>query len=159
MLDPVPTHAHDWVHRPEFQYPLVFGLLVGLVVLIARAGAIASWWRARGQETLGPIEMEQVTMGVPIVIIDLRPPGEFNGPKGHLRGAVNIPIELLHRRLGEVAPDKRHLVVLVDGNDKLSHTAAPILRAAGYLWVRVLRGGMRAWRSHLLPISVSGNRG
>ena len=159
VADPVPTNANDWLRRPEFLAPLAFGLLIGLVVLIVRAGAIASWWRARGAETLGPLEMEQVTMGTPMVIIDLRPPDAFNGPKGHLRGALNIPLEQLPRRIGEVARDKRQLVVLVDGSDQLSHRAAPVLKAAGYLWVRVLRGGMRGWRSHLLPVAVSGRKG
>jgi len=102
--------------------------------------------------------LEELAHGSQMVVIDLRPPEDFNGPKGHLRGAHNMPIQMLLRRIGEVAKDKRQLVVLVDGSDAVSHQAAALLQAEGYLWVRVLKGGMRAWRARALPVSVSGSR-
>jgi len=156
---PVPTSFDGWMRMPEFQYPLGLACLIILGLLIYRSPDIAAWWRGRHKEILRPIDLEQIIMGTPLVILDLRPPEEFNGPKGHIRGAINLPVDLLSRRLHEVAKDKRHLVVLVDRKDILSHKVAERLKADGYLWVRVLRGGMRAWRAQALPVAVSGQRG
>jgi len=78
---------------------------------------------------------------------------------GHIRGARNIALDELLPGVAAVVPDPRHQVVLVDANDKLSHQAAAILQARGYTWVRVLRGGMRAWRAANLPVSVRGRQG
>lgn len=153
LLDPTPTALKDWSRRPEFQYPLAFGLLLLLVLLCLKFPDLASWWRGRRREVLGPVELEQIMSNTPMAIVDLRPPEEYYGPVGHLRGSFNIPAQMLRRRIGEVAKDKRHLVVLVDGTDKRSHLAAPILAAEGYQWVRVLRGGVRAWRALDLPLT------
>lgn len=159
LLDPTPIAFKDWLSRPEFQYPLAFGALVLLVVLLMKAPDLSSWWRARHKEVLGPVELDQIMVGTPMVIIDLRPPEEFNGPKGHIRGSINIPAAMLTRRLPEVAKDKRHLVVLVDATDQRSHLVAPVLAAQGYPWVRVLRGGVRAWRALDLPVNIPGQKG
>lgn len=155
---PVPQTPHDWMGRPEFQIPFAFGILILLVVIGLKLPGLASWWRGRHKDVLGPIELDQIMVGTPMVIIDLRPPEEFNGPKGHLKGSYNVPVQMLTRRLAELAKDKRNLVVLVDGTDKYSHLAAPILQASGYPWVRVLKGGIRAWQGENLPLTVSGRR-
>lgn len=159
LMDPTPVTIKDWTDRPEFLAPLAFGVLLLLVLIVLKLPDFASWWRARHKEVLGPVQLDQILVGTPMTIIDLRPPEEFQGAKGHLRGSVNIPIQMLTRRIGEVAKDKRQLVVLVDGTDKRSHLAAPILAAEGYLWVRVLRGGVRAWRAQNLPVNLPGQRG
>ncbi len=157
--EPVPLTFRDWLARPEFQYPLAFGAFLLLALLIYRLPDILAWRRARHKEVLLPIELESCMVGSAPVIIDLRPEMEFYGAKGHIRGAYNVPIELLSRRIEELAKDKRHLVVLVDESDRVSHRAAPILQASGYLWVRVLRGGMRSWRNGNLPVNVSVRKG
>ena len=158
LLDPTPLTLPDWFRRPEFQVPLGFGVLLLLVLFFLKFPDLMSWWRSRHKEVLDPVQLDQIMMGTPMAIIDLRPPEEFNGPKGHLKGSINIPVQMLTRRIGEVAKDKRHLVVLVDGSDKRSHLAAPLLKAEGYLWVRVLQGGVRAWRAKDLPVNIAGGR-
>lgn len=156
VRDPPPQAFSGWFVRPEFQYPLAFGCLILLGLLVYRMPDILAWRRGLHREIVLPIELEMQIIGTPMVIVDLRPPAEFNGPRGHLRGAVNVPMDLLPRRIGQLAPDKRHLVILVDANDVLSHRAAVAFKAAGYTWVRVLRGGMRAWRAKGLPVAVTG---
>ena len=158
LLEPQPATYAEWARRPEFQVPLAFGLALLLVLFLVKLPDLASWYRGRNKEVLDPVAMEELAHGPQVVIIDLRPPELFNGPKGHLPGAFNMPIQMLTRRIGEVAKDKRQLVVLVDASDAVSHRAAPLLKAEGYIWVRVLKGGMRAWRARDLPLAFSGSK-
>lgn len=79
------------------------------------------------------------------LIVDVREPNEFDGPLGHIDGAINVPLAQLPAAwedLNACAPR----VVVVCRTDKRSAAAAGILRARGVENVRVLRGGMEAWR-------------
>ncbi|HXC14261.1 MAG TPA: rhodanese-like domain-containing protein [Stellaceae bacterium] len=83
--------------------------------------------------------------GDPLRVVDVRGPDEFNGPLGHIAGAVNLPLGELPARLAELTADRRSLVC-VCLTDKRSAQAAGTLAAAGYGDVMVLRGGMQRWR-------------
>jgi rhodanese-related sulfurtransferase len=153
LAQPLPQSAWDWLQRPECYGPLAFGgaLLAGL--LFFRLPDILSWWRARKQPTLRPVDVEPLLAGNPPTIIDLRPPEAFGGPKGHIRGARNLAPGQLPQALAGIVQDPRHLILLVDADDKLSHAVMAQVQQGGYPWVRVLRGGMRAWRGANLPVS------
>jgi rhodanese-related sulfurtransferase len=79
------------------------------------------------------------------LILDVRGADEFNGPLGHIEGAVLIPLPELDAREGEIAGAGRP-IVCVCLTDKRSSAAAAQLSAAGVDDVSVLRGGMKAWR-------------
>jgi rhodanese-related sulfurtransferase len=79
------------------------------------------------------------------LIIDVRGADEFDGPLGHIDGAVLIPLPELGARRNEIAGTGRP-VVCVCLSDKRSSAAAAQLASAGVDQVSVLRGGMKAWR-------------
>jgi rhodanese-related sulfurtransferase len=79
------------------------------------------------------------------MIIDVREPDEFDGPLGHIQGALNIPLAALSARAEQLA-GAGCPIVLVCLTDKRSSQAATELAAAGARDVWVLRGGMKAWR-------------
>jgi rhodanese-related sulfurtransferase len=74
-------------------------------------------------------------------LVDVRTPGEFAG--GHLPGAVNIPVDELDGRLGELQP-KEGAIVLYCRSGRRSAIAARTLKAAGFAEVRDL-GSMSRW--------------
>jgi rhodanese-related sulfurtransferase len=74
-------------------------------------------------------------------LLDVRTPAEFSG--GHIPGAVNIPIDDLERRLGELEPKDRPIVVYCQSGVR-SADAARILEGAGHARVYDL-GGMSDW--------------
>lgn len=80
------------------------------------------------------------------LIVDVRGPGEFTGPLGHIDGARNMPLDTIP---GETAALLQHTgpIVLVCHTDRRSSAAAAHLRSAGAKEVAVLRGGMVAWRA------------
>lgn len=82
--------------------------------------------------------------GTPLLILDVRQPGEFTAPPGHLPGAVNLPLPELPRRIAEVTA-RRRPVVVVCKTDRRSARAAAELMTAGLPDVAVLRGGTDGW--------------
>lgn len=157
--EPAPGTWGAWAGKPEAQVPLAIGLTALVVAAAVKLPDFLSWRRARHKEVFSPMDLEQVLQGTPPVVVDLRAPEDFNGPAGHIRGAHNMLPSRLVQGLGTISPDRRQLVVLVDRDDRASHRMAPLLQSQGYTWVRVLRGGMRAWRAGNLPVSVSGRQG
>lgn len=79
------------------------------------------------------------------MIIDVRGPDEFDGPLGHIPGALNVPLARLVERTTALALADMP-IVLVCLTDRRSSQAAAELAGAGVRQVSVLRGGMTAWR-------------
>jgi uncharacterized membrane protein YdjX (TVP38/TMEM64 family)/rhodanese-related sulfurtransferase len=87
-----------------------------------------------------------------IVVVDVRGADEFAGELGHLKGARNVPLSDLPRRIGELAGFKGRQVILVCRTEMRSVKAAAVLKEAGFRNVAVLRGGMVEWGRRRLPI-------
>jgi rhodanese-related sulfurtransferase len=83
--------------------------------------------------------------GRAVQILDVREPGEFDGPLGHIRGARLIPLGELAERAGELAHDRPIVAVCRAGSR--SAQATVILREAGFGDVANLAGGMLRWRA------------
>ena len=62
-------------------------------------------------------------------LLDVRSRGEFAG--GHLDGAVNIPVDQIANRSGEIGPKERP-VVLYCASGMRSASAASTLRSLGF---------------------------
>lgn len=111
---------------------------------------MALWgWLLGGKaepEWMAPEELARLLKrGAAPVVIDVRRPEEFDGPLGHIEGAQNIPLDLLHAQVAALGREERP-VVMVCHTDRRSCAAARILAEAGGRGVAVLRGGMVAWR-------------
>jgi rhodanese-related sulfurtransferase/biotin operon repressor len=106
----------------------------------------------RRRDDLEPVAagelLERVRDGLAIVI-DVRPPEEF--AQGHIPGALNIPLDQLERRLGEI-PNDREVVAYCRGPwCVLSFESVARLRSAG-VNARRLKDGLPEWRRAGLPV-------
>lgn len=81
----------------------------------------------------------------PVQILDVREPEEFEGPLGHIPGAILIPLAALPARIGEL--DRNRPVVTVCRAGSRSAQAATQLQQAGFKEVANLAGGMLRWRA------------
>ena len=75
-------------------------------------------------------------------IIDVRTPGEFSG--GHVKGSVNIPLNMLSRRLSKLKKDKPVITCCASG--LRSASAKSLLKSNGFAvvydggsWTRLKR--------------------
>jgi hydroxyacylglutathione hydrolase len=120
-------------------------LLGGLESLAARPDL------SRATERLGPdVAAARVSRGE-ATLLDVRAPGE-RGEKW-IEGSLAIPLSQLEARMGEV-PRDQPLIVHCAGGYR-SSVAASVLQREGFDRVSELAGGLAAWESAKLPVSVA----
>ncbi len=110
-----------------------------------------------GRDNGNTISRDEVAglMKASAVLLDVRPKQEFDA--GHLRGAVNIPIDELRRRLKELPKDRQVITYCRGEFCVFADEAAQILRAKGYRVVR-LEGGWPEWQSEGRPVRTGANK-
>ncbi len=85
------------------------------------------------------------------VALDVREPWEWS--RGHITGALHIPLGELGARLHELPRDRRIVAVCRSGSRSGAVVAA--LRQRGYDVVN-LGGGLLSWHAHRLPLDAAG---
>ena len=90
--------------------------------------------------------------GEDLLLLDVRTPEDFVGEQGHISQAVNIPLEDLSARLGEIAAYREKPVVTICRTDRKSATAAHLLAREGFADVHVALNGMTAWNRNGHPV-------
>ncbi len=78
-------------------------------------------------------------------VIDIRDAASYN--RGHIAGAINVPMDSLRDRIDAIGRDKK--VVLVCYSGHTSRMAAEFLVSRGYDNIWNMIGGMAAWRGPL----------
>ncbi|WP_281228347.1 rhodanese-like domain-containing protein [Flavobacterium aquiphilum] len=63
------------------------------------------------------------------IILDVRSKGEFSG--GHIKGAINIPVDVLKNNLNQLK-DKNKIIITCCASGMRSASAKNILKAHGY---------------------------
>ncbi|MDA8110813.1 MAG: metalloregulator ArsR/SmtB family transcription factor [Betaproteobacteria bacterium] len=104
------------------------------------------------RDALEPIRaaelLERARSGV-VTVLDVRPPEEYAA--GHLRGALNVPLERLESGLARL-PKKREVVAYCRGPYCLmSFEAVAMLRKRGWR-ARRLEEGFPEWKAAGLPV-------
>ena len=89
------------------------------------------------------------------LLLDVRPRREFEA--GHLRGAVNIPIDELSARIDELPRDRQIIAYCRGEYCQFADEAAELLQARGFDVVR-LEGGWPEWQSEGRPIQRGGKK-
>ena len=85
-----------------------------------------------------------------VQILDVREPAEYNGPMGHIRSAILVPLGELAGRIAELARERP--IVAVCRSGARSAQATVILQQAGLKDAANLAGGMLRWRAEGFPV-------
>ena len=97
---------------------------------------------------ISPPELKRRLLGdYEIALLDVREQGAFS--EAHLLFAACVPFSRLELLVGDLVPRSATPVVVVDesGHGELGHRALERLHGLGYTDVRVLDGGVAAWRT------------
>lgn len=89
-------------------------------------------------------------------LLDVRTPGEYESI--HIRGAYNVPLDLLPEHGREIRSTVTDPVVLVCQSGQRARRAEDALRAAGMPNLHVLDGGVNAWAAAGLPVMRGSER-
>ena len=113
----------------------------GTYYIFLIALAVLVLWMARAQLSFDdPMKLKQlVTSGAQL--IDVRSPGEY--AKGHIEGAINIPVGELTQQISQLGDPQKPIVVYCRSGVRSSR-AQSTLRAQGFTQVYNL-GGINEW--------------
>ena len=84
-------------------------------------------------------------------LIDLRGNADFK--KGHIIGAVNIPMKELGDKLSVLEADKNRPIILICSNGFQAPDMGQLLKKAGFGQVFCLGGGINNWQQSNLPLT------
>jgi len=79
------------------------------------------------------------------LILDLRPPQEFSGPEGHVKGAINIVEDRLRRLLLEISAHRDETFLVYCRDASCGEQAMEFLALSGYRDAILIQGGFAAW--------------
>jgi glyoxylase-like metal-dependent hydrolase (beta-lactamase superfamily II)/rhodanese-related sulfurtransferase len=101
-------------------------------------------------ERLSPaVAAERLSSGEPPLVVDVRTAREYE--TRHIDGSVNVPLNHLGHRAGELSRARPLLIHCAGGYR--SSIAASLLQQQGFTRVSELAGGLAAWESAGLPVS------
>jgi rhodanese-related sulfurtransferase len=113
---------------------------------------IRNYFQAR--DNLEPVSLDELKGRIKsglVTVLDVRPDDEFN--KGHLPGALNIPLSELRKRLSEI-PRRQEVIAYCRGPwCVLAFEAVALLRERGHK-ARRLDGGLPEWKAAGLPVRM-----
>ncbi|HET9210659.1 MAG TPA: rhodanese-like domain-containing protein [Thermoanaerobaculia bacterium] len=139
-----------------------------LLLLILLCGGCSLFHRRRGPRPLykklsPPVAYEMMRDSPQMLVIDLRPPQQFDGPTGHVREAKNVPVSRLPYRLLEVLPFREDTVFIYCDTDECTEQGAKILRESGFESIVGMAGGINQWIRDgfktVLPARIAERRG
>ena len=87
---------------------------------------------------------KKISAKVNILLLDVRTATEFDGPLGHIAGAVLLPVQELEQRIDELNEHKEKEIIVICRSGNRSQTGTRILISHGFNAVNML-GGMKAW--------------
>lgn len=123
---------------------LVAALFVTLALLVAHT-------LLGGKNNIDPQQATLMMNHEDAVVVDVRPMADFG--KGHIKNAVNIPINGFSSQVGQLEKNKDRPIIVSCRSGNQSQMACRQLRKAGFEKVFNLRGGVMAWEAANLPVS------
>ena len=119
---------------------LFVAFLVAILILESRRGGAKI--SAQGAVTL--INKDEA------VVVDIRDRKEFG--EGRITGSINIPLNSLKSRVGELSKFKDKQIIVADKMGQHSAMAVKQLNAEGFSNVVRLNGGVADWKASNLPL-------
>ena len=102
-------------------------LLLTVIVLTIVALLLPAFMQRRYGPQITPQEATKLINKEHAQVIDVRKPAEYK--KGHIARAVNMPVDTIQNRLGDLSRERPVLLVDRTGGD--ARTAARLLRGVG----------------------------
>ena len=122
--------------------------LLAAALLLAAAGC-STVGVARGEGGYAVVRPtvahEMILDSQQVVVFDLRPLTEFEGPLGHIKGAIPVPVGTIQPRLPDLLAYRDTTVLVYGDNEDESRRGARILAEAGFENIVRIEGGIRKW--------------
>lgn len=80
-----------------------------------------------------------------IIVFDFRSEAEYDGPMGHIAGALSTPLDTIESRLPQLIPYQSGTVMVYGDTKDEAVRGARLLVASGFRNVVMIDGGIREW--------------
>ncbi len=107
-----------------------------------------SFLKRLGGPQIDVVELDRLLVQGAIRILDAREDAEFK--RGHLPGAIHVPMKRLPERIGNLKRDKPYAVICQSGNR--SRSSRKYLLDQGFEGTVSVRGGTSAWARSGRPL-------
>lgn len=107
------------------------------------------------KDSLEPVPAKELWQRVKqglVTVLDVRPPEEY--AQGHIRGAINVPVTELKKRLHQIPAGQEVVAYCRGPYCLLAYEAVLVLRKKG-IKARRLEDGYPEWRLRGLPVEIS----
>ncbi len=126
----------------SIKYVIYIILLSAIIFVGCAQDSTDSTFKSISPTKLG----EQMKLDSSLVILDVRNPYELQEYLGHIEGVINIPVQELEKRIGELKEYKDREIAVICRSGVRSVTATNILLRNGFNAVNV-EGGMIRYRA------------
>jgi rhodanese-related sulfurtransferase len=90
-----------------------------------------------------------------VIVIDIRSAADFDGPGGHVAGAISAPLDQIETQLPLLVPYQNSTLLVYGNDDEDGARGARVLVAAGFRNVVLIKGGLSEWRTKKYRTVVS----
>lgn len=105
---------------------------------------------AKSGKSLSPQQATLLINRANGLVLDVREPKDFE--KGHIVGAINIPLAKLEARAVELDKHKDRPIIVVCQVGHQAGEAVKLLQARGFAHASRMTGGMTEWYTQSLPV-------
>ncbi len=130
---------HHWV------LCLIFAVLAVLVFIFE-----AIFGQQAAKNMLSPQETVQLMNKDEAIVVDIRSRDAF--VRGHIIHSVHLPLTDLAKDLKKITQHKHKTIVVVCAQGMESSKAVKIIEENEFSQVKILKGGIAAWRADKLPL-------
>ncbi len=99
-------------------------------------------------EVAPPVASEMINDTGQVVVLDVRTAAAYEGPEGHIAGALSAPFDSIERQLPELLPYQNQTVLVYGETSTDGELAAKLLTVAGFRNVVHIDGGIQSWIAH-----------
>jgi uncharacterized membrane protein YdjX (TVP38/TMEM64 family) len=135
-------------------------LALALLALVAFLPKLVKRLRSQKGDEMAKITSAELkatlAKGSAIKVLDVRPAKDFVGPLGHIPGALNIPLDELPARVGELDAWRDQRFAVVCRTNRMSGNAVQMLREKGFSRATLVSDGMIGWSGASAPATTPG---
>ncbi len=116
------------------------------LVLLAGCRTVGFSMNHGGYAEVAPtIASEMINDSSQVVVLDVRSAEAYQGPAGHIAGAMNTPFDSIEKQLPELLPYQNQTVIVYGETSTDGALAAKLLTVAGFRNVVHIDGGIKGW--------------
>ncbi len=121
-----------------------------LMILFSLVLSCSSKAEQQEYQNIDVNEAAELIRTKPVLILDVRTPEEYR--EGHIKGSILIPVQDLEKEYTKISDHIHNPVLIYCRSGNRSVTASNILVSKGFKNLYHMKGGIKDWVKHRMPL-------